>query len=72
MDFAITIRTAVMENQTLTVQAGAGIVYDSDPDTELQECKNKAKSVESALKLALSHTDSSIFLSENLHESGHY
>ncbi|MCF8112924.1 MAG: anthranilate synthase component I family protein [Desulfotignum sp.] len=56
MDFAITIRTAVMENQTLTVQAGAGIVYDSDPKTELLECKNKAKSVEAALKLALSHT----------------
>ncbi len=60
MDFAITIRTAVMENQTLTVQSGAGIVYDSDPETELIECINKAKSVESALKLALSHTDLSI------------
>ncbi|MDZ7664921.1 MAG: chorismate-binding protein [Desulfotignum sp.] len=72
MDFAITIRTAVMENQTLTVQAGAGIVYDSDPDTELEECKNKAKSVESALKLALSHTDPSILPSENLHERGHH
>jgi anthranilate synthase component I len=58
MDFAITIRTAVMENQTLTVQAGAGIVHDSDPETELQECKNKAKSVEAALKLALSNTGS--------------
>ncbi len=56
MDFAIIIRTAVMENQTLTVQAGAGIVYDSDPETELEECKNKAKSVGAALKLALSHT----------------
>jgi anthranilate synthase component 1 len=31
MDFAITIRTAVMEENKLTVQAGAGIVYDSDP-----------------------------------------
>ncbi|MBU0971728.1 MAG: anthranilate synthase component I family protein [Proteobacteria bacterium] len=55
MDFAITIRTAVMENETLTVQAGAGIVHDSDPKTELDECKNKAKSVETALKLALSN-----------------
>ncbi len=54
MDFAITIRTAVMENDTLTVQAGAGIVHDSDPKTEHEECKNKAKSVEMALKLALS------------------
>ncbi len=56
MDFAITIRTAVMENNTLTVQAGAGIVYDSDPETELKECINKAKSVETAFKLALSQS----------------
>ena len=56
MDFAITIRTAVMENDTLTVQAGAGIVYDSDPESELNECINKAKSVEMALKLALSQS----------------
>lgn len=55
MDFAITIRTAVLEKGTLTVQAGAGIVYDSNPETELEECKNKAKSVEMALKLALSN-----------------
>jgi anthranilate synthase component 1 len=55
MDFAITIRTAVMEKDTLTVQAGAGIVYDSDPRAELEECRNKAKSVEIALKLALSN-----------------
>ncbi len=54
MDFAITIRTAVMENQRLVVRAGAGIVYDSDPMNELEECRNKAKSVEAALKLALS------------------
>ena len=54
MDFAITIRTAVMESGKLTVQAGAGIVYDSDPQKELEECQNKASSVESALKLALS------------------
>ncbi len=55
MDFAITIRTAVIENKKLTVQAGAGIVYDSDPEKELQECQNKARSVEMALKLALSN-----------------
>jgi anthranilate synthase component I len=60
MDFAITIRTAVMENDKLTVQAGAGIVYDSDPKKELQECQNKARSVEMALKLALSNTTSRI------------
>ena len=57
MDFAITIRTAVMENDKLTVQAGAGIVYDSDPQKELMECLNKAKSVETALRLALGSTN---------------
>jgi anthranilate synthase component 1 len=54
MDMAITIRTAVMENDSLTIRAGAGIVYDSDPDQEYQECINKAKSVKAALKLAMS------------------
>ncbi len=53
MDFAITIRTAVMEKEKLIVQAGAGIVYDSNPEKELLECQNKAKSVEMALKLAI-------------------
>lgn len=55
MDLAITIRTAVIEKNKLTVQAGAGIVYDSDPEKEYQECENKAKSVESALQLAISN-----------------
>ena len=52
MDLAIIIRTAVMAGEKLTVQAGAGIVYDSDPQKELAECFSKAKSVEAALKLA--------------------
>lgn len=54
MDLAITIRTAVIENSRLTIQAGAGIVYDSDPGEEYLECINKAKSVETALHLAMS------------------
>ena len=54
MDLAITIRTAVMENGKMIVQAGAGIVADSVPEKELEECINKAKSVEHALKLAMS------------------
>jgi len=54
MDLAITIRTAVIEGDKMTVQAGAGIVYDSDPEMEHQECINKAKSVEMALKLTMS------------------
>jgi len=44
-DFAIAIRTAVIKNQTIYAQAGAGIVYDSDPEKEYQESVNKTKSV---------------------------
>jgi anthranilate synthase component 1 len=53
MDLAITIRTATIQAGEMTVQAGAGIVADSDPEKEYQECINKAKSVERALALAL-------------------
>ncbi|MCB2149732.1 MAG: chorismate-binding protein, partial [Deltaproteobacteria bacterium] len=42
MDLAITIRTACIENGILTVRAGAGIVADSDPETERLETVNKA------------------------------
>ena len=45
LDLAIAIRTGVMRAGTLTVYAGAGIVADSDPESELTESKNKAASV---------------------------
>ncbi len=51
MDLAITIRTAVIENGQLTVNAGAGIVYDSDPEKERIETVNKAMAIEKALQL---------------------
>lgn len=51
MDFAITIRTACFENDRMRVQAGAGIVADSVPETERQETINKAKSLAKALEL---------------------
>ncbi len=51
MDLAITIRTACIENNQLTVRAGAGIVADSVPESERQETVNKAKSIEKALAL---------------------
>ena len=44
-DFAIAIRTMVLKDQTAYVQAGAGIVYDSDPASEYQETLNKAKAL---------------------------
>ena len=43
MDFAIAIRTIVKKGSDAYIQAGAGIVYDSDPKREDQECFNKAK-----------------------------
>jgi anthranilate synthase component 1 len=51
MDFAITIRTACIEEGKLKVQAGAGIVADSDPEKERIETYNKAMALEKALTL---------------------
>ncbi len=42
MDTCIVLRTALIKDGTMYVQAGAGIVADSDPDFEQQECINKA------------------------------
>jgi len=52
MDTAIAIRTAVIKDNTLYVQAGAGIVYDSDPDAEWQETMSKARAVFRAVAMA--------------------
>ena len=52
MDTAIAIRTAVIKDGTISVQAGAGIVYDSMPDNEWIETLNKAKAVLRAAALA--------------------
>jgi anthranilate synthase component I len=52
MDTAIAIRTAVVKDGTAHVQAGAGIVADSDPDAEEQECRHKAAAVIRAIALA--------------------
>jgi anthranilate synthase component I len=52
MDTAIAIRTVVMRNGRAYVQAGAGIVADSDPATEDAECRNKAAAVLRAIAAA--------------------
>lgn len=52
MDTCIAIRIAYQKNGTVFVRSGAGIVADSDPDKEFEECINKAKAVVNALKLA--------------------
>jgi anthranilate synthase component I len=45
MDTCIVLRTALVKDGTMYVQAGAGIVADSNPDFEQQECINKAKAL---------------------------
>ena len=45
IDTAITIRTMLIKDGVASVQAGAGIVADSDPKLEYLECQNKAKAL---------------------------
>jgi anthranilate synthase component 1 len=57
LDMAIAIRTIVSREDRVYVQAGAGIVADSDPDAEFEETMNKAKAVVRALGVARRATD---------------
>jgi anthranilate synthase component 1 len=50
MDLAIALRTAVIKDNKIYVQAGAGLVADSDPTQEWQECINKASALFLATK----------------------
>ncbi|MGA7990632.1 MAG: anthranilate synthase component I family protein [Thermoanaerobaculia bacterium] len=52
LDVAIAIRTAVVANGRLHVQAGAGIVADSSPESEALECENKAQALMRAVAQA--------------------
>lgn len=52
MDTCIAIRIAYKKNGRVFVRSGAGIVADSVPEKEFEECINKAKAVVNALKLA--------------------
>ena len=45
LDTCIVLRTAIVKDDVMHVQAGAGIVHDSDPASEQQECINKAKAL---------------------------
>ncbi len=51
-DFAICIRSVVAQGDTLRVQAGGGIVHDSDAQAEDEECRNKASAVLRAIAMA--------------------
>jgi len=52
MDFCITIRTLVMKGDRIYLQAGAGIVADSDPEREYEETFNKARGMIKAIEMA--------------------
>ena len=52
LDTAIAIRTAVIKDQTLHIQAGAGIVYDSIPRNEWDETMNKGRAIFRAVAMA--------------------
>lgn len=57
MDLCIAIRTAVLAQGRIYVQAGAGIVADSDPDAEWEETRNKARALLRAAEMAESGLD---------------
>ena len=59
MDTAIAIRTAVIKDGELHIQAGGGIVYDSVPATEWEETLNKRRAMFSAVALAEAGLDGS-------------
>jgi len=60
MDVAIVLRTAIVKNKTLYVQAGAGIVADSVADSEWMETQNKARAVLRAAEMVLDGLDAKV------------
>jgi len=52
MDMCIALRTAVLKDETLYIQAGGGVVYDSDPEAEYVETVNKSKAIRRAAEEA--------------------
>ncbi|HEY0665905.1 MAG TPA: anthranilate synthase component I [Gallionella sp.] len=60
MDLAIALRTAVVKDNMLHVQAGAGIVADSVPDSEWMETQNKARAVLRAAEMVLDGLDAEV------------
>jgi anthranilate synthase component 1 len=52
MDMALTLRTMVVKDGRIHLQAGAGVVADSDPAAEWQECMNKLAALRRAVEMA--------------------
>jgi anthranilate synthase component 1 len=57
LDSAITIRTALLHQGRIYVQAGAGIVFDSVPEREFEETMNKAAAIKSAVAMCRSASE---------------
>jgi len=57
VDSCIVLRTAVVKDGTMHVQAGAGIVADSDPEYEARECRAKAGALLAAAQEAVRMAD---------------
>ena len=57
MDTAIAIRTALIKDQTVHIQAGAGVVADSQPELEWEETMNKARALLRAISIVLGEKD---------------
>ncbi len=53
METCITLRSALIKNQKIYLQSGAGVVFDSDPEFENQECLNKARVLMRAFELMI-------------------
>jgi anthranilate synthase component 1 len=53
MDTCIALRTALVKDETMYVQAGGGVVADSDPEAEYQETRNKARALMRAAEEAM-------------------
>ena len=51
MDICIALRTAVIKNNNIYIQAGAGVVFDSIPEKEYEETLNKAKALFEAVDI---------------------
>jgi anthranilate synthase component 1 len=58
MDTCITLRTMVIKDHRVYIQAGAGLVADSDPESEYQETVNKAKALLAAIEVTEQRTRS--------------
>ena len=58
MDMCIALRTAVLQDEKLYIQAGGGVVYDSDPEAEYQETVHKSNAIRKAAADATMFRDS--------------